>query len=300
MLVARTYALPMVTSFVKAWTWLYTVAVPEGERNNRRAEVLSDLHEHIHDSRAKGHRPAKIAVHVLLRMLCGVKDDLAWSAPYLPSVMAERLESGGEALSHLKTPTVTVTSLATVSLLNLSFFMSEGDKAWTVLIGMNVSACGVIFVMHNQQRLWARRILNWYLGIATTLLFGVLVWVVLYHRVYEVPDFYRLLLQFAVAMLPLALVMLVGSERCRSRFFKGHWWPVFTCWGLIAAISLGASMYLGLSILITVWAVMALTALAFIIGCAFFVGCVAVVCHGALKGGAGLLRLMAAGIRHLA
>ena len=261
--------------------------------------MLSDLHEHIQDSKAEGHRPAEIAVLVLLRMLCGIKDDLAWSAPYLPSAMAERLERRGETLSHLKTPTVVITSLAFFSWLNVSFFVSDGDEPWTVLLGMNVSASGVIFVMHNQQRPWARRILHWYLGIATASLVGVLVWVVVHHRLYEMPGFYRLMLQVAVAMVPLILAMLVSSERCRDRFFKGRWWPVFACWGLIAAISLGASICLGLPTLTTVWTGMALMALALVIACAFFVGCATVVCHGGLKGGAGLLRLMAAGIRHL-
>ena len=289
----------MVRSLVEAWIWLYTSVAPAGERDPRRAEVLSDLHEHIQDSRAEGHRPAEVAVHVLLRMLCGVKDDLAWSAPYLPSAMAERLERGGETLSHFRTPTMVITSLAFLSWANVSFFVSDGDKPWTVFLGMNLSACGMIFVMHNQQRRWARRILHWYLSIATAALAGVLVWEVLHHRLYEIPGFYRLVLQVGVAIVPLILAMLVGSERCRARFFKGRWSPVFACWGLIAAISLGTAVYPGLSTLTTVWTWMVLTALALVIVCAVFVGCAAVVCYGGLKGGAGLLRLMAAGIRHL-
>ena len=127
----------------------------------------------------------------------------------------------------------------------------------------------------------------------------MLVWAVLQNRLYETPGFYGQMLQVAVAMLPLILAMSVSSERCRARLFKGRWWPVVACWGLIAAISLGTAMYLGLSTLTTVWAGMAVAALALVIVCAVFVGCATVVCHGGLKGGAGLLRLMAAGIRHL-
>ena len=299
LLVVFAFAKPMVRSFVKAWTWLYTSVAPEGERSPRRAEVLSDLHEHIEDSRAEGHRPAEIAVQVLLRMLCGVKDDLAWSAPYFPNAMAERLGRGGETLGRFKTPTVVITSLALFSMLNVSFFVSDGDKPWTVFLGMNVSASAVIIVMHNQERPWARRILHWYLAAATASLVGVLVWAVLHHRLYEMPGFYQLMLQVAVAMVPLVLAMSVGSELCRSRDFKGRWWPVFVCWGLIAAISLGAAMYLGPSTLTTVSTAMALAALALVIVCAIFVSCAAVVCYGGLKGGAGCMRLIAAGIRHL-
>ena len=260
---------------------------------------MSDLHEHVQDSRAEGHRPAEIAVHVLLRMLCGVQDDLAWSVPYLPSAMAERLERGGATLSQFRTPTVMVTSLAMFSLLNVSFFLLDGDKSWTLFLGMNVSACLVIIVMHNQRHSWARRILHGYLGIATLSIVSMLVWVVLHHRPYETPGFYRLMLQVAVAMLPLILAVLISSERCRARIFNGRWWPVIACWGLIAAISFGSSMYLGFSTLTTVWTSMALAAIALAFVCAVFASCAAVVCLGGLKGGAGLLRLMAAGIRHL-
>ena len=299
LLIVFAFAMPILKSLVRAWTWLYTSVAPEEERSYRRAEMLSDLHEHIQDSRAEGHRPSEIAVQLLLRMMCGVKDDLAWSAPYFPSAMAERLERGGEALSHFRTPTVVITSLALISMLNVSIFASDGAKPWTLVLGMNVSACGVIVVMHNQQRSWARRIIHGYLGIATASLVSLLVWMVLHHRLYEMPGFYRLMPQTAFAMLPLILAILVSTQRCRVRFFKGRWWPVIACWGLIAAISIGTAVCLGLSTLTTVWTGMAVAALALVIMCAIFLGCAAIVCHGGLKGGAGLLRLMAAGVRPL-
>ena len=299
LLVVFAFAMPIVKSLVRGWTWSYTSVAPEEERSHRRAEMLSDMHEHIQDSRAEGHRPPEIAVQLLLRMLCGVKDDLAWSAPYYPSAMAERLERGGEALNHFRTPTVVITSLAVISMLNVLVFASDGAKPWTLVLGMNVSACGMIVVMHNQQRSWARRIIHGYLGIATASLVGLLAWVVLQHRLYETPGFYRLMLQAAFAMLPLILAMLVSTQLCRARFFKGRWWPVFACWGLIAAISIGTAVCLGLSTLTTVWTGMAVAVLALFIVCAVFLGCAAIVCHGGLKGGAGLLRLMATGVRLL-
>ena len=299
LLIFRAYALKIVCSLVRAWTRLYTSVAPEEERWNRREEMESDLYEHIRYLRAGGYRPPEIAIQVLFRMLCGVMDDVAWSAPCLPGAMAERLERWGEALGRFRTPPSVITYLALFGLLNGSLFLSDGDRSWMHLLGLNTSACGAIFVMHHRQRPWARRIFIWYLGIATVLLLGVLAWVVVHHRVYEVPGFYPLMLQFAVAFLPLILAMLVGSEGCRARFFKGRWWPVFVSWALIAAISIGTAMHLGLSTSTAVWTWMALASLAFVIGCGVFMGCAAAVCHGGLKGGAGLLRLMAAGVRHL-
>ncbi len=293
------FALPAVRLFVRAWTWLYTSVAPAVERGPRRAEVLSDLHEHIEDSKAEGHSPAEIAIHVLLRTFCGLKDDLTWSVPYLPHAMTERLESGSHTLSRLRTPTVVVTSLALFGMVNVLFLMSDGDKPWTALLGWNIAACVVSIVMHNQERIWARRILHWYLALATVLLAGVLIWATLQHRLYEMPNFSHLMLQVPVAMLPPVLAMLVSTERCRTLLFKGCWWPVFACWGLIVAISLGTAIFMGLTTLITVWAAIAMVGLTLAIASAIFVGSAAVICHGGLKGGAGLMRLMAAAAKRM-
>ena len=112
--------------------------------------------------------------------------------------MAERLERGSETLSRFKTPKVVITSLATFGLLNAAMFFWDGDKSWTLILGMNISACILTLVMDNQQRLWARRIIRWYLGLLILSFVIAFIWLALHHRLYEVPDSYRLMLQAAV------------------------------------------------------------------------------------------------------
>ena len=50
----RGRALPLATSLVSAWTWLYTAALPERVRTARREEIGSDLHEQMAQDREAG------------------------------------------------------------------------------------------------------------------------------------------------------------------------------------------------------------------------------------------------------
>jgi uncharacterized protein (TIGR03435 family) len=61
---------------VRAWTRLYTSGLPPAVRNRRRAEIDSDLWEWCADQ-ASGRRGAEV-VHLLLRSVCGMPDDVAW------------------------------------------------------------------------------------------------------------------------------------------------------------------------------------------------------------------------------
>ena len=61
---------------VRLWTRLYTSGLPVAVRNARRAEIASDLWEFVHDPDCDDgwHR----SVHILLRLMRGVADDLRW------------------------------------------------------------------------------------------------------------------------------------------------------------------------------------------------------------------------------
>ena len=91
LVVNRECALPVAVLLTRRWIWLYTSMAPLEERMDRRAELLSDLHEHISDSRAGGVRPEVLALQILSRNLRGAPDDLRWSAPYLVTSLAETL-----------------------------------------------------------------------------------------------------------------------------------------------------------------------------------------------------------------
>ena len=61
---------------VRLWTRLYTSGLPVDVRTARRAEIESDLWEFVHDPDCDDgwHR----SVHILLRLMRGVADDLRW------------------------------------------------------------------------------------------------------------------------------------------------------------------------------------------------------------------------------
>ena len=299
LVVAQAFALPVARYLANVWIRLYTASAPKEERDDRQAELLSDIHEHIRDSQAQGYRPAEIAAQVMFRVVWGSKDDLAWCAPHIPNALVNRLEGGSKALRHFKTPNAAITLLAFFSMINVGYLSLEADRSWMGLLGMNIVAIGVATVMHNEQRSWARRIIHGYLGIATAALIGSLLWVTLHHRLYDDPDFYPLMLQAAAAILPVALAILVSTKACRVRAFNGHWWPVFVCWGLVLGISVGTAIQLGLSFVLTSWAAMALLSLVLGVTAAVFIVIAAIVCYGGVKGGAGCMQLMAAGIRRL-
>lgn len=67
-------------AIVRGWTRLYTAYMEPPARDARRAEIESDLWELHEDARRRGASPEAIAVHMLLRLVFGLVDDVAWRA----------------------------------------------------------------------------------------------------------------------------------------------------------------------------------------------------------------------------
>ena len=124
LVVIRALALPLAKSFARLWMSIYAAGVPSNLREDRRAEILSDLHEQVTDFREQGYRPDEIAFRIVLRVVRGMKDDVAWSAPYLPEALAEQFERGSEALRHIGTPKFITTAMAVVGMMNCAWLMS--------------------------------------------------------------------------------------------------------------------------------------------------------------------------------
>src|SRR5436190_2298052 len=79
---------------VRAWTRLYTSGMAPEIRDARRAEIDSDLWEFHEDARRRGAAPSVIAVHMLLRLVLGVRNDLFWRAEHAhvaPRIFREAL-----------------------------------------------------------------------------------------------------------------------------------------------------------------------------------------------------------------
>src|SRR5688572_12237318 len=77
--------LDLAISAVRAWTRLYTRGMPTALREDRRAEIESDLWESRRDPSAE--RGIRAAAHVFVRLLRGVPADLVWRAEHRASRM---------------------------------------------------------------------------------------------------------------------------------------------------------------------------------------------------------------------
>jgi hypothetical protein len=66
----------LAVSCVRGWTRLYTWRMPPASRETRRAEIESDVWECQSD--AAGDHVIGSALHILLRLLIGIPDDLGW------------------------------------------------------------------------------------------------------------------------------------------------------------------------------------------------------------------------------
>lgn len=67
-------------AIVRGWTRLYTAHLDPPARDARRAEIESDLWELHEDARRRGASPEEIGVQMLLRLVLGFVDDVAWRA----------------------------------------------------------------------------------------------------------------------------------------------------------------------------------------------------------------------------
>ena len=67
-----------VAWLVQRWTNVYTAGLDKESRDERRAEIESDLWEHFEAARADGENLASTGVQVLLRMVAGVPADVRW------------------------------------------------------------------------------------------------------------------------------------------------------------------------------------------------------------------------------
>ena len=74
-------ALDTANTIVRTWTSLYTARLPEAARDDRRAEIESDLWELAHD--VDDPHALTPAFLVLTRLVRGVPDDLQWRASHV-------------------------------------------------------------------------------------------------------------------------------------------------------------------------------------------------------------------------
>jgi hypothetical protein len=69
-------------ALVRGWTRCYTLHMDPVRRDDRRAEIESDLWDFHEDARRRGASPTTIALHMMARLIAGLHDDLRWRVEY--------------------------------------------------------------------------------------------------------------------------------------------------------------------------------------------------------------------------
>jgi hypothetical protein len=73
-----THTLLTAIRLTRAWTRLYTSALDSALRDERRAEIESDLWESHEDARRSGRSADSVALHIVGRVVRGVPQDVLW------------------------------------------------------------------------------------------------------------------------------------------------------------------------------------------------------------------------------
>ena len=280
----KAFALQGVKFLLTNWTRLYTWVAPESERNDHREQVESDFHDQVRSILHDGYHPAEAAVHIFLRMASAMPSDIAWSLSHLPGMVASKLERGSQRIRTLRTPRLVIVSVGILALMNTAAWTSDTDPLWREILLVNIGTGCAIALTRYQERTWAKRLMMWATWVMITLLLGFLTWITIEHRLYETPKFAQSVLHMSVGISPVILAIIVGSNACRSRVFKGHWWPVLVAWFLIASISLISAIMLDSEILLVVWASTAIGLFGLTIISVVFCGGAALAYLGATKG----------------
>ncbi len=293
----RAHALTITKQIVMGWVRVYSAIAPEENREGRREEVLSDIYEQTNAHRKAGYAPGEIAIRILERWVTGMADDVAWCVPFIPRMLADRVKGRSDALRHYRVPTAMIAGVATLGLMNYSFFSSHNNQTFGTWLFANGVGLAMTVLLWKQKHPLARRILYSWMGIAMVAGIAVMAWLTINYRLYEVTTF-KVLMLAMVAVLPTIIVV---DKSWRNRLFRGRWWLIAICWAPIIAGSFAGSMLIAHDVkpLLEVWAAMALLVVGMLIVYGAIGFAAYVLCWLGIRGSAGGLRLMASGIRRL-
>jgi len=296
-MVIRAHALTVVKRIITGWVWLYSAAAPKEDRDGRRGEVSSHLHEMTNTLQKAGLAPGEIAIRMLEIWVMGWVDDMAWCAPFVPEVLADRVKRWSDTLRHFRVPKAMVAGIATLGLMNYSLFSSSNDQPLIAGLFTNGAVIAMTILLWKIKHPLARRIFNSWMGATAVVAVAAMVWVTVNFRLYEIVTFKILML----AMMMVLPVIIVVDKSWRNRLFKSRWWLIPVCWAPIVAGAFAGSLLIVHSVwpLLETLGAMILLALGMFMVCGAFGLAASALCWVGVKGSAGGLRLVASGIRRL-
>ena len=259
------FALNVARWLITAWTWVFTSVMPKEERDSHRAEVHSDVHDHIANYREEGHSPSGIAALLIVRFAWGLKDHLAHALPYAPEALADHLVRGSNALSRGKSNSMVISTLAVLLVFNFAFWTSREEHSlveWGFL-SLSVPVIGKLYSMPLAP--WVKKALE--VSACVTLLagMGAIAWYVVQNRIYDAPFFAEFVATMGILALALWGAVTVSKRLLRGRTIRERGWAVAALWGITILGSLLAANWISgtAEYLAALWLMVSLTVIAF-------------------------------------
>jgi hypothetical protein len=295
-ILVKAYALPIVLRIVGIRNWLYGIFSSE-EGKAHGEEMLANLPNEIAYYRLEGDSNEVIAAKILFRLVTGLPDDIAIWAPSAPARFADKVAGWSTTLRHYRIPNAMIAGVATLGLMNYSFFSSHNNQTIGSWLLVNSIVIVMTILLWKLEHPLARRILNTWIGTAIVAGIAIMMWLTINYHLYEIMTF-KVLMLAIVAVLPTIIVV---DKSWRNQLFKGRWWLIAVCWVPIIAGSFAGSLLIAHDVkpLLEMWAAMALLAVGMFIVYGIMGLAAYFLCWLGIKGSAGGLRLMASGIRRL-
>lgn len=294
-ILVKAYFLPIVMRMVALRNWLYVVLKSE-EGVEHSEEMMADIQDEIAYYRLNGDSNDSIAVKILIRLAKGAPSDIAELAPFIPGVLADRVKKWSDTLLHYRIPNAMIAGVATLGVMNYSFFTSNNQTFINWLIA-NTIVVVITVLLWKINHPFVRRIFYSWMGIAMVTAVAVMVWASIQYRLYEIMTF-KILLFAMIAVFP---VIIVVDKSWRQRLFRGRWWLIAICWAPIIAGAFAGSLLIAHSVkpLLEMLGAMALLAVGMFIVYGLIALAAYVLCWLGIRGSASGLRLMILGIRRL-
>ena len=300
----KVFSLPLTESLVKAWTRCYTSVATESEREARRDEIHSDLHEHKTACLDDGLDGPETARQILGRALRGAKQDVHWAVPYLPGTIAGELEQASDYLERLGAPKSATSMLAMFFLMNFGVLSLPAHERWPNLLIVYFGLVGAGIILRYSERPRAQAFLKRIehpisigFGILTVTAVVTYIWAVVHLRLYEDPLSY----QVPLSMLPLLVMVGLATPQWRNRLFGGRWKAVLFAYCVIVPTSIAAVLVFTDDPvpLLSIWSYLVMGAGVLIGALLICVLLAEVLWRGGIKVSVASMRLAARGIRVL-
>jgi len=294
-ILVKAYALPIALHLVTLRNWFYR-AFTGDEGKAESEEMLANLPDEIADYRLSGDSNEVIAAKILFRLAAGLPGDIVRCTPFILPSAAHKIVGWSNTLRHYRIPAPMIAGVATLGLMNYSFLSSKDQTAanWIIANSIVIAITALLWKMKHPL---IRRIFYTWMGLAMLAAVAVIVWASIHFRLYEIMTF-KILMLAMVSVLPAIIVV---DKSWRQRLFKAKWWLIPICWAPIIAGTLAGSLLIAHSIkpLLEMWTAMAILVVGMLITYGLIALAAFALCWLGIKGSAGGLRLLAAGIRRL-